>query len=74
MARLVTLLPDPDSPTRPTISPARRSRSRPFTACTDPAEGPERDRQAADLQQAARASPLPLPWVELRPQARHPRG
>ena len=50
MARLLTLLPEPDSPTRPTISPARIVRSMPLTAWTGPASGPEADLEAADLE------------------------
>ena len=34
MARLVTLLPEPDSPTRPRAPPASRSKLTPLTACT----------------------------------------
>ena len=34
MARLVTLLPEPDSPTSPSAPPASSSRLTPFTACT----------------------------------------
>ena len=32
----VTLLPEPDSPTMPRISPGRRSNETPSTACTMP--------------------------------------
>src|ERR1035437_489208 len=36
IARLVTLLPQPDSPTRPRVSPSSRSNETPFTAWTVP--------------------------------------
>ena len=32
----VTLLPEPDSPTRPITSPSRIVKSTPLTACTTP--------------------------------------
>ena len=34
MQRPVVLLPQPDSPTRPSVSPASRSKLTPLTACT----------------------------------------
>ena len=34
MQRPVVLLPQPDSPTRPSVSPATRSKLTPLTACT----------------------------------------
>ena len=35
-ARIVVVLPQPDSPTRPIRSPGRRSKSTPWTACSSP--------------------------------------
>src|ERR1035437_50040 len=56
-ARFVTLLPQPDSPTRPSVSPSSRSKETPFTAWTVPSWVRNRTiRSRTDR----RATPLPL--------------
>ena len=45
---MVWLLPEPDSPTIATVSPAATSRSMPFTAWSDAVAGAEADVEAAD--------------------------
>src|ERR1035437_4455402 len=56
-ARFVTLLPLPDSPTRPSVSPSSRSKETPFTAWTVPSWVRNRTiRSRTDR----RATPLPL--------------
>ena len=57
IARLVTLLPDPDSPTRPTISPGADRQVQAVDRVHRPGHGAERDRQAAHLQQCPDPSP-----------------
>ena len=46
-----TLLPEPDSPTIPSISPSRTSSERPSTALTTPSSVVEVDLQVLDLEQ-----------------------
>ena len=50
MAREVTDLPEPDSPTIPRVRPGSRSKSMPRTACTTPFSVVEADVQVADGQ------------------------
>ena len=83
MARLVTLLPGPDSPTSPSAPPAFSSRLTPFTACTTSAaveahgEVPDTQHRIARcrLHVAARAhscSPPMLPRSRGSIQSRRP--
>ncbi len=51
MARLVTLLPEPDSPTMPSVSPRRSVKERPETALHDAVLGRELDREVADVEE-----------------------
>ena len=49
---LVTLLPQPDSPTIPSVSPGSTAKETPSTAWTTPVLGGEADPQVRDLEQA----------------------
>ena len=55
MASAVVVLPQPDSPTRPTASPASTSKLMPSTARTVPVAHVELDHQVAHLEQGHRA-------------------
>ena len=52
MVRLVTLLPQPDSPTIPSVSPGSTANETPSTACTTPSSVSKLDPQVCDLEQA----------------------
>ena len=49
---LATLLPEPDSPTIPSVSPRSTSKETPSTALTTPSSVVEVDLQVLDLEQA----------------------
>ena len=53
----VTLLPEPDSPTRPSVSPLPIVKLTSRTACTVPAPGHEVDLEVVDLEDGRRAHP-----------------
>ena len=48
----MTLLPQPDSPTMPSVSPGSTANETPSTAWTDAVLGVELDPQVFDLEQA----------------------
>ena len=48
---LATLLPQPDSPTIPSVSPGSTANETPSTALTTPVVGVEVDPQVVDLEQ-----------------------
>ena len=54
IARLVTLLPEPDSPTTPSVSPRRSVNERFGDRLHDPVAGPEADGEVADVEQRVR--------------------
>ena len=76
IARPVVDLPQPDSPTRPSVSPSRTSRLMPETAWTvAAADGRELDDEVLDAQQRRRRSrrwavPVPAIRPALRPRSR----
>ena len=51
IARLVTLLPEPDSPTTPSVSPRRSVNERSETACTTPSRVRKRTVEVADVEE-----------------------
>ena len=57
MARLVTLLPEPDSPTMPSVSPRRSVNERPETALTMPSCVGNSHREVADVEEQLAAHP-----------------
>ncbi len=57
MDMAVTVLPQPDSPTSPRVSPRARSKLTPATARTVPALGGKIDREIAHLQQRGGGRP-----------------
>ena len=66
MALAVVDLPQPDSPTSPSVSPRATSKLTPDTACTVPAPQPERHVEVLDGQDDVVARPQgagPLPAI-----------
>ena len=59
VASAVTLFPQPDSPTRPRVSPGRTSNEMPLTAWTSPRLRLEADAEIVDLEKRAVAHVRP---------------
>src|SRR5512140_14333 len=66
-ARFVTLLPQPDSPTSPSVSPSSRSNETPLTAWTVPSWVRKRTTRS-EIERRCICLPLE-PWVERFPEA-----
>src|SRR4051794_12893292 len=63
--RFVTDLPEPDSPTMPSVSPLRRSKLTPLTALTTSSS---MKKKVLRSWTESRTSPLPLPLFTLAPR------